>query len=343
MKIDRKECLTFLLLMVMLIIFTSCEERTLLPFEENGKYGLASSSGKQITKPVYDHIGNFYDGIARVEVDGKFGYINNKGIEVVSPKYEWAYYKNGRFIVITNYLNYSILDNKGNLIEEPDEYEACFRFYQFDLNRSDSKYGPGMFCQLYNSEGFEVIDTTGRGPLNNHMSFWDPQGRLLVIAGRASESDEYNAVRFLYGEDGGVRGLLSLNGGWQCCNIDDMIGGKQFEEEYGSYYSIFCEKCSVYDLALYTDENKLYYDRFYFDRDEKGRIIKVYDPVLYHSISAPWDSHFEYLVRENENFWGSDIVGGDIDLLFITTPNTYDEFFEPDTFYYYSHSMPKFD
>ena len=218
------------------------------------------------------------------------------------------------------------------MVVEP-HCSSLAELYGFELDNSDE------YCKrFHNKEGLTVIDTMGCGPMNSRVTINDSFQRPLLLAGMASEVMVYDAIRYLYDEDGEVEGFLAF-----CGNVlmpyyckDDAFAEIMLSEDYiNPYYG--CDEI-IYDMAMNTDASKLYYVRFYFDRDEEGRVVKVYDPLLHYSISAPIDGHFEYMVRENCNFWYSDIQGGGIDLLFIISPNDPDDFdgFTIDTFYYYT-------
>lgn len=68
------------------------------PFDENGLavvqrrgrrlVGLIDTYGKEVVTPIYDQIGAFKQGFAKIRQLGKFGYINKQGKVIVRPKYE---------------------------------------------------------------------------------------------------------------------------------------------------------------------------------------------------------------------------------------------------------------
>lgn len=55
---------------------------------KNGLYGVMDINGNLIVEPLYDSIGDFYEGFAVVYKDGKAGYINSAGRVIVEPV--WA-------------------------------------------------------------------------------------------------------------------------------------------------------------------------------------------------------------------------------------------------------------
>lgn len=74
-------------------------EKTVLKYLKNGKYGLISMDGKEITDPVYDDISavNYKEGMLLVEQDGKVGVININGVQVIKVEYD--------SITVDNYYN----------------------------------------------------------------------------------------------------------------------------------------------------------------------------------------------------------------------------------------------
>ena len=61
-----------ILLTAFLSIGAYCAGQELTPEKgENGKYGYIDTTGKEVISFKYDNAGNFYDGLALVELDGK--------------------------------------------------------------------------------------------------------------------------------------------------------------------------------------------------------------------------------------------------------------------------------
>lgn len=50
-------------------------------------YGIIDLSGKEIVQPKYDHILDFHEGKARVQLNGVWGFIDQTGQEIVKPQY----------------------------------------------------------------------------------------------------------------------------------------------------------------------------------------------------------------------------------------------------------------
>ena len=78
-------------------------EKSVLKYEEDGKYGLIDFSGNIIVKAIYEDISSvkYKEGEILAKKDGKYGVINNKGVELIPIKYDEIeadkYYRNGGY------------------------------------------------------------------------------------------------------------------------------------------------------------------------------------------------------------------------------------------------------
>ena len=65
-------------------------EKNVLKYEYDGKYGLISLEGEEITKPIYEDIQSlkYKEGQLLVKEEEKFGVINQKGQKLISTKYD---------------------------------------------------------------------------------------------------------------------------------------------------------------------------------------------------------------------------------------------------------------
>lgn len=69
---------------------TNPYERSTLLYQKEGKYGIITLEGKEITKPIYDEISsiNYKEGSFIVVKEGKAGVINIKGKQIIPNEYE---------------------------------------------------------------------------------------------------------------------------------------------------------------------------------------------------------------------------------------------------------------
>ena len=65
-------------------------EKSVLKYEEDGKYGLINFEGKTVTKPIYEELSSvkYKEGEILAKKDGKYGVINSKGVKLIPFEYE---------------------------------------------------------------------------------------------------------------------------------------------------------------------------------------------------------------------------------------------------------------
>ena len=178
-----------------------------------------------------------------------------------------------------------------------------------------------LITKYRTSDGYVIEDSMQYGPINRAVRVTDPKGRLFAVGGIASECVFYSCVKFLYGENDEVIGLLSLP--YVYGTVDDHLVDEALDSNIIEDWHMSID--AFYFLAFEAENDGLYFSRYYFRRDSAGRIDKVYDPILYQSIAAPSGHHIEYEVRKDEDFWSSDINGGWYDVIFRTVPNDPEE------------------
>ena len=125
-------------------------EKSVLKYQEDGKYGLIDFEGKRITKPIYDSIDslNYKEGQLLVKQDGKTGVINIKGNTLIDIKYDQInvdgyYTKEGGYnysgyIVSTTTdqgYRYGYINYDGKLLLEPN-YNQLSRVTQIQDNNN---------------------------------------------------------------------------------------------------------------------------------------------------------------------------------------------------------------
>ena len=90
-------------------------------FERSGKKGFINKKGFIVVKPIYDNVGSFSEGLARVKLNGKWGFIDKKGNVVIKPEYVTAIsFNNGLALVLLNGGDWGYIDYKGNLVWKSD-------------------------------------------------------------------------------------------------------------------------------------------------------------------------------------------------------------------------------
>ena len=134
-------------------------EKSVLKYEEDGKYGLISLEGKKITNPIYEEIDTlqYKEGEFVIKKDNKSGIMNMNGYVIINPEYDNikadAYYstdtgyKNDGYIVSNTTdegYRYGYIDNEGNKILDTnynDLYRINYEGETYLICAENGKYG----------------------------------------------------------------------------------------------------------------------------------------------------------------------------------------------------------
>ena len=134
-------------------------EKSVLKYEEDGKYGLISLEGKKITNPIYEEIDTlqYKEGEFVIKKDNKYGIMNMNGYVIINPEYDNikadAYYstdtgyKNDGYIVSNTTdegYRYGYIDNEGNKILDTnynDLYRINYEGETYLICAENGKYG----------------------------------------------------------------------------------------------------------------------------------------------------------------------------------------------------------
>lgn len=106
-------------------IETNPYEKSVLMYKKEGKYGILSLTGKEITKPIYEKISsvNYKEGTFFVTEAGKMGVINMKGSVIIKNEYE--------AIIPDNYYN-ETTKNKGAGFIVSEKTQEGYRYGYID-------------------------------------------------------------------------------------------------------------------------------------------------------------------------------------------------------------------
>ena len=134
-------------------------EKSVLKYEEDGKYGLISLEGKKITNPIYEEIDTlqYKEGEFVIKKDNKYGIMNINGYVIINPEYDNikadAYYspdtgyKNDGYIVSNTTdegYRYGYIDSEGNKILDTnynDLYRINYEGETYLICAENGKYG----------------------------------------------------------------------------------------------------------------------------------------------------------------------------------------------------------
>ncbi|MDC0933638.1 WG repeat-containing protein, partial [Arcobacteraceae bacterium] len=77
---------------------------------EEGKFGIINKEGELLIKPIYDSIGRYYNGFAKIELNNKFGLINEDFDVSVKPIYDEALEFVYDTIIVKKFNKYGCID-----------------------------------------------------------------------------------------------------------------------------------------------------------------------------------------------------------------------------------------
>lgn len=162
-------------------------EKSVLKYEEDGKFGLIDFEGKVISKPIYESIEGlpYKEGELLVKKEGKYGVINIKGNKLIDIKYDRlsvdGYYtseNNYKFAgyIISNttdegyrygYINYDgklLLEPEYNelsrvigIVDDENAYILCAKNGQFGIMKNDEELIPNEYQSIEYDESNKVF------------------------------------------------------------------------------------------------------------------------------------------------------------------------------------------
>ena len=94
---------------------------------KDNKYGIFNYKGKQLAPLIYQSIGDFNFGFAKVSKDGKMGFLNKYGKEIIPNIYEEANDFNSDLALVRKNGKYGWIDTIGKVII-PFEYDWASDF-----------------------------------------------------------------------------------------------------------------------------------------------------------------------------------------------------------------------
>ena len=219
-------------------------EKSVLKYQQDGKFGLVDFDGKRITKPIYESIEGlpYKEGELLVKQDGKYGVINIKGNKLVDVKYDRisvdGYYtseNNYKFAgyIISNttdegyrygYINYNgklLLKPEYNelsrvigIIDDNNSYILCAKNGQFGIMKNDEELIPNEYQSIEYDESNKLFTIEK----SKKFGIANLDGKIIVPT-------EYNQIDitgvYLYAQDN--QGITVYNNDGTQANIDTNI------------------------------------------------------------------------------------------------------------------------
>lgn len=285
-----------------------CYEKTALKYEQDGKYGLISFDGKQITKNLYDSIENLQatEGKMLVKKENKYGIININGATIVDTKYDKIatdnyYSEKNKYVeagfIVSNTTNngyrYGYIDYKGKNILNV-EYNNILRITkEKDIYLIASKNGQyGLYKenkQLIKPE-YQSISYTDNGGIilekNGQFGIANLRGEIKVNP-KYSEIEDKGV--YLYAKNSNSNDVYDVQGNKQELSFNKTIY-KTENENYrvttiinndNEYYGIENKNGTELVSTNYKYIEYIYKDYFIAENDEeKYGIINSNGKVL---------------------------------------------------------------
>ncbi len=245
------------------IVSATPYEKSVLKYEQDGKYGLLNFEGKQVTKPKYDEIEGLTnkEGELAVRKDGKYGVINSKGAELIKPQYDTV--SGDGF-----YTNENKYKNSGYIVSNRTQDGYRYGYINSKLKKvMDLKY----------SEIYRVIENTNS---ENAYIIASIEGKYGVLKNEEILLD-YIYQDIEYGKENNVF-IVKKNTKYGAFNIEGkeivQVNYEQVEEAGIYIKAIANDETQYYDLQgnklenyKYDIVNKTANENYYITIDKEGK------------------------------------------------------------------------
>ena len=285
-------------------------EKSVLKYEQDGKYGLINFEGKILAKPIYDSISSLQnkEGELLVKQDEKAGVINIKGNELIKPQYDEIlideYYTNDDGYKYSGYIvgiktqdgyRYGYLDNKRKKVLEL-EYNEITRVNE-DISENDNdaylicakngQYGVNKNKENIISNEYQSIEYDA----NNKLFVIEKSKKygMANIEGKIIVPIQYNQIDitgiYLYAQN--EQGTTVYNTDGTQANIDANVSiintsNEKYkikidnDEEQGTKYGVISQKGEQLIEEKYN-YIKYLYDNYFIASYENGKLGVIDD------------------------------------------------------------------
>ena len=277
-------------------------EKSVLKYQNDGKYGLIDFQGKEITKPIYDEIDSlqYKEGELLVKQNDKLGVINIKGNELVKIEYDEIliddYYTEGENYKHSGYIvgikteegyRYGYLNSKGKEIlkteynkilrvtdktdDKDNVYLICAKNGQYGVNKNQEKIIEYEYQSISYDENNDifVLEKSGKYGIANI------EGKLIIPV-------EYNKIDitgiYLYAQN--EQGVTVYTKSGNQANINSNVAILNTENEKykirinnqeGTKYGVINEEGKQLIEEKYN-YIKYLYDEYFIASYENGKL-----------------------------------------------------------------------
>ena len=264
-------------------------EKSVLTYEQDGKFGLINFEGKQITKNIYESIEGlpYKEGELLVKQDGKYGVINIKGNKLIDIKYDKisvdGYYTSDEGYKYSGYVisnttdegyRYGYINYNGKLLLEPEynelsrvlgvddresAYILCAKNGQYGIIKNDEE----LILNEYQSIEYDESNKLFTLEKSKKYGIADLNGKIIVPA-------EYNQIDitgiYLYAQNSQGITVYDTSGTQANINTDVAIlntGNEKYkiriDNSEGTKYGV------INDKGEQVIEEKYNYLEYLFD------------------------------------------------------------------------------
>ena len=281
-------------------------EKSILKYQQAGKFGLVSLEGKEITKPIYEEIDSlpYKEGELLVKQNGKYGLINIKGkilIEIEYDKiavdeyytdenrYEYAGYivsnttKEGYRYGYLNHREKTVLETEFNEIsrvteihENENNYLICAKNGQYGIYKN----GEEIVTNQYQSIRYDATNHVFVIEKSKKYGIANLEGKLIVPV-------QYNQIDitgiYLYAQN--EQGVTVYNSNGTQANIDSNVSilntsnekyKIRINNEEGTKYGVINKEGKQLIEEKYNYIEYLY-DNYFIVSSENGKLGIVDD------------------------------------------------------------------
>ena len=151
----------------------------------NDKFGIIDRHGNLKLKMIYDHIGSFFNGFAKIELNGKYGFINEDFEVVLKPAYDEVQEFVYETAIVKEGKKYGCVDKNMELKIKPLFDMIYIQSEGFKRIELDDKWGfIDKNCDFVVKPVFDYAYDfrNGFAKVKNHnlWGFLDTEGKLLT-------------------------------------------------------------------------------------------------------------------------------------------------------------------
>ena len=151
----------------------------------DGKFGIINKEGELQLKPIYDSIGRFYNGFAKIEVNKKFGLVDENFDVVVKPIYDEALEFVYDTIIVKKFGKYGCINKNLELKIKPTLDMIYIQHEGYKRVENNNKWGfVDRNCEFLVKPTYDYVNNFSNGfskvKLENKWGFINRDGEFLI-------------------------------------------------------------------------------------------------------------------------------------------------------------------